>query len=617
MATNTIMPLTVYYAKNRTRKWIRFVGLGVAVMAPFFAAFLFKDSLQGAAIAGFVAHLLGVAAFILSFFFPKLPRLQAVTYNGRAICAGCNTLLAQLKKEEICVSAANGMQYCDLCAKRLEEGSLRNDFRDPVFNRERERLYTCARCKKQIAEQDCVWIGSHRFCKDCAKASERVFPEAERYHEPKPRTEQSSADRTMKPYPPDGTCDPKDREKKCSRCGREMSGFGLTIRDDGYRLCRQCRERFKRFQVFHYSFNPCPQYLEYEELNVYVADTSYLLLLEGAASSAGETFATLPFGSFAKSSAAQIAEKLNSISPGGFGISKRFRLSADEIRNSKGIRELIEYDRSRCSLLHFSGVGYGDHVTLAIQPDSSVLVVCDNFGNGNRFVASGGYSLPMPQDLADNYDQSRFIEWLRAHFWNGEPIEIDLPAEEDVVKRFLSERRDLYRPSEPTNAPPEFPFVEGTVLSFHTDDGKQMTFRLVAGQHDSFPAGSSMGTSRSTWLFFSYVEEAPFLLEYENCSEGFGWFAYPLSEEDVRKIRQGPSKDEQKKNAAFWLWEKIVWAHPKNEDVIRFLHPDDIEAAKGVLYPLQTWRGKLTDEDILGGGPFDRPAPEQEKEADE
>ena len=601
--TNRLTGEQIRTRKN-SRIIIRILGLSIAVFGIFaFIGFFtnpeFGPNSPGTWIYLLTALFFGGGLFALSFFVPKL-YLPSETEKTQRTDPSSDRSSALWQKVDSELAAIEG----------THTGSLH----EPAPVQEHRQTYSCARCKKQLSEQDCVWVGNHRFCQDCARAPERVFPEAERYHEPKPRTEQSSADRTMKPYPPDGTCDPKDREKKCSRCGREMSGFGLTIRDDGYRLCRQCRETLKRFQVFHYSFNPCPQYLEYEELNVYVADTSYLLLLEGAASSAGETFATLPFGSFAKFSAAQIAEKLNSISPGGFGISKRFRLSADDILDNEDVRALIDYDRACCSRMRFSGGGYGDSVALRIQPDNTVMVECVNDGNGNRF-ASGGYSLPMPQDLADNYDQSRFIEWLQAHFWYGGPIEINHPAEEEVVKRFLSERRNLYRTSEPTNTEPQFPSVEGVVLPFHTDDGKQMTFRLAAVQHDSSLAGSTMGTSRSTWLFLSYAEEAPFLLEYEYNSEGVGWFAYPLSKEDVQKIKQGPSQGEQKKNSAFWLWEKIVWAHLNNKDMVRFLRPDDLAAAKTVLYPLHTWHGKLTDEEIMGDPPA-RPAPEQEKGTD-
>ena len=589
--------LTIEQIRSRknTRIILRILGLFITVFGsvssiPLFSNPDFSPGSPGTWVPLLTALFFGGGLFALSFFVPKL-YLPSETEKTQRTDPSSDRSAALWQKVDSELAAIEG----------THTGSLH----EPAPVQEHRQMYSCARCKKQLSEQDCVWVGNHRFCQDCAKASERVFPEAERYKDPKFAVALKTSDQSPLPNPPA----PEKQTLKCSRCGRDMPGF--YIKDDGYRLCNQCRHSLRSFPVFYRHFEPCPQYQEDENLDVFVLEDRYLLLHWF---NAGMTFSSVPFSFFAKSTEAEIAEKLNSIAPDGFGSHKRFRLSVDEIRNSKDVRELIKYDQASCSTMRFSGGGYGDSVALRIQPDNTVMVECVNDGNGNRF-ASGGYSLPMPQDLADNYDQSRFIEWLQAHFWYGGPIEINRPTEEEVVKRFLSERRNLYRTSEPTNTEPQFPSVEGVVLPFHTDDGKQMTFRLVAGQHGSSLAGSTMGTSRSTWLFLSYAEEAPFLLEYEYNSEGVGWFAYPLSKEDVQIIKQGPSQGEQKKNAAFWLWEKIVWAHLNNKDVVRFLRPDDLAAAKTVLYPLHTWHGKLTDEEIMGDPPA-RPAPEQEKGTD-
>lgn len=303
------------------------------------------------------------------------------------------------------------------------------------------------------------------------------------------------------------------------------------IKDDGYRLCDQCLISHRYFTVFQYSFNPAPQYDEWERLRVYVLDDCYLLVLEGEGYGACKTYARLPFGSFAKSSLLEIAKSLNAIAPDGFGFHIRFHLSEDHLNSRYDIPALIDYDRSRLTSAHTDE-----------QKDP----------------------------------------WLKQ------------------------------------DASAKMPPVEGIVLPFHTDAGEQMTFRLVAVQRISYITGApSVGYARSSWIFFSYAEEAPYLLEYEYTSEWYPeWFAFPLSEEDVVKIKKGPPQDEQKKNAAYRLWDGIAWEHGKKEDMVRYLHPDDIDAAKRALYPLHTWYRTLTDEDIRGGGPLDRPAPEQEKEND-
>ena len=45
-----------------------------------------------------------------------------------------------------------------------------------LFNlfKKKEKTYICARCKKEITDAESKWIGSHRFCSDCAAPPKNV-----------------------------------------------------------------------------------------------------------------------------------------------------------------------------------------------------------------------------------------------------------------------------------------------------------------------------------------------------------------------------------------------------------------------------------------------------------
>ena len=87
--------------------------------------------------------------------------------------------------------------------------------------------------------------------------------------------------------------------------------------------------------------------------------------------------------------------------------------------------------------MRFSGriLEHGDQVELYIADDGAVMVYCwnDGFPSG----AGGGHSLPMPEELRMNYNQERFICWLKQSFWTA--IQIRHPADEEAVKAFLAE----------------------------------------------------------------------------------------------------------------------------------------------------------------------------------
>ena len=134
------MSLQSYIVRNRLRKVIRFIGLGVAVLSGYIILVSLlsdEEALQKLPAKAAVPFVVGTVAFIISFFLPKLPRYQKTVYGGREICAGCNTVLKPLKRTEIYIT--HGRMYCDLCAKRLAEGSLTTPFQDPNAPKKREQ----------------------------------------------------------------------------------------------------------------------------------------------------------------------------------------------------------------------------------------------------------------------------------------------------------------------------------------------------------------------------------------------------------------------------------------------------------------------------------------------
>ena len=255
--------------------------------------------------------------------------------------------------------------------------------------------------------------------------------------------------------------------------------------------------------------------------------------------------------------------------------------------------------------MRFSGGEHGDTVDLSIQPDGTVMVNCSNDGEGNR-MAAGGYSRPMPEELVHNYDQSRFIVWLQANFWLNSSIQIYLPADENKVRSFLTE--GLKRRMADTEASTQKPEIGetasdreyGRVLAMHDDRGTRFAFRIH--ERKSAGGGGTSGYGWRDWLFFCHENDVPYLLEYDDCSAGYGWFAVPLSQEDVLKIVQGPDEEDERsdKNAAYWLWSRMLSKHVRQENVIRYLHPDDIAEARELLDGGFSFHGKLTDEEIAG-----------------
>ena len=93
--------------------------------------------------------------------------------------------------------------------------------------------YKCARCKKEICEDDCEWIGNHRFCKTCAAPTTKQRKVFE-------GTKMSTINK--KGIPVKHECDPgidKWRKYVCSRCKRKSPGKTTRLLEDRP-FCSEC-----------------------------------------------------------------------------------------------------------------------------------------------------------------------------------------------------------------------------------------------------------------------------------------------------------------------------------------------------------------------------------------
>ncbi len=306
-------------SRKNSRIIMRIFGLSIAIFGIFaFIGFVnnpvFGPSSTGTWIYLLTALLFGGGLFTLSFFVPKL-YLPSEAAKAMRTDPSANRS-AELRQKADSEFAAI-------------EGTHTGVLHEPASAQEHRQTYFCARCKKQLAEQDCVWIGNHRFCRDCAMASGHPVQDAERYRDPKFLIMQIPFQR------------PKTM---CSRCGRETSEGEFLLRNDEYCLCSECRQSLRCFTLICKEAYGCMAYDVMDLLEVFVAEDSYVVRYKNYYRI---HYSLVPFGFFAKSTGAEIAAKMNSVVPDGFCVPDNHALSADEIKNSEGFRVLIEYDRSR------------------------------------------------------------------------------------------------------------------------------------------------------------------------------------------------------------------------------------------------------------------------------
>ena len=573
----------------------------------------------------------------LSFFVPKLPRYRDTIGAGSPICAGCSTRLSDLKDTEILI--ADGKRYCDVCAKRYMEGDLKKPVQEPVYKR--EQTYTCARCKKQIGEQNCVWIGDHRFCRDCANTANHIVQETERYKEPKYR----------EPTGPTGLC---------SRCRSRVPLTELVFKDLTDCVCKDCYQKIVRFPILQLHVNPCMQYEDCENLDVCVAKNGYVVNHYGFDPGDGHYF-VLPTGFFANSSRDGITAILNAASPSGrgFGFRQERRLSVDDVKNNEEIRKLIDYDRERSTSHNNKCLGKPENnQSVRVNKLQKAL---DNDMFLDFIKGKGEYFIPdRDQYRKGTTDTGRVIYHVYEYCRNnpnsniGQLLETTLldllkGSEYDLMLSFdyscqqfgfeasklapFRFRQESYRAlqigieknkkkllkykdwyefgnyleggayewAQCVGQAENTKYQEtGRFIAMHTDNGVRYAFRVH--EQCSEGGGGRSGYCWQTWRFFCHANGVPYLLTFSDCSEGCGWFAVPLSQEDVLKIVQGPDEEDERsdKNAAYRLWSGMLSKHVRQENVIRYLHPDDIAEARELLDGGFSFHGRLTDEEIAG-----------------
>ncbi len=113
-----------YDSRRKKRLVLRFVGLAAMILFNIGCMVVSGDSTSGSASGApfffFVLSQIGAVMFILSFFFPKLPRLNRIRVgkDRTAVCARCRSELRSIGKKQIFI--IDGKQYCDVCTVKLE-----------------------------------------------------------------------------------------------------------------------------------------------------------------------------------------------------------------------------------------------------------------------------------------------------------------------------------------------------------------------------------------------------------------------------------------------------------------------------------------------------------------
>ena len=169
----------------------------------------------------------------------------------RRCCARCGIGLSTIPRH--CVKTIGDQQYCDICETivlqaQSREARQKHDSKTPlapVFGAKRH--LTCARCKRSILDENTVWIGSHRFCPDCAQSHAKAqearvqMQKTEQAQKivnvlvPTQKHKETSTPQTDGRYP---TC------AKCKRIVFDKNAVWM----DSHRFCPDCAQSHAKVQ---------------------------------------------------------------------------------------------------------------------------------------------------------------------------------------------------------------------------------------------------------------------------------------------------------------------------------------------------------------------------------
>ena len=149
----------------------------------------------------------------------------------------------------------------------------------------------------------------------------------------------------------------KNREQPnnycCERCKKQLAHKDNCTRNTNHSICYDCYIHLDNFTIIGSQtyLAPCAAAEASETLLIVVLDTCFLLQYRVVANGGYDNFLEIPFGFFASSSAATIADKLNSVSfrGNGFGIRGSKKLTDQDVLDNKEIARLIAFDKTKIS----------------------------------------------------------------------------------------------------------------------------------------------------------------------------------------------------------------------------------------------------------------------------
>ena len=144
---------------------------------------------------------------------PMNKNINRGTQAKKSCCARCGIDLSNLSARQ--VQKIGDKKYCDVCGQvvlrevdnmishKVESQSKKKPQPQKATVPDAKQSSVCARCKKAISENQIVWIGSHRFCRECAKAHvevKKTTDTAEKQRQKNLRIQKADADRKIRGY---------------------------------------------------------------------------------------------------------------------------------------------------------------------------------------------------------------------------------------------------------------------------------------------------------------------------------------------------------------------------------------------------------------------------------
>ena len=141
------------------------------------------------------------------------------------------------------------------------------------------------------------------------------------------------------------------KKQYCELCKKSLTQRDNWTRNTNHLICYDCYSSLDKFTIISSQtyLAPCAAAESSETLLIVVLDKCFLLQYRVVANGGYDNSLEIPFGFFATSSAATIADKLNSVSfrGSGFGIRECKKLTDKDILDNKEIERLVAFDKTK------------------------------------------------------------------------------------------------------------------------------------------------------------------------------------------------------------------------------------------------------------------------------